>query len=133
MQKATVVDDFFGLCRRIRRGVVLVFNMKRTVAPDNGGGWSKGKIRKCSKESVRQKVFEKNRTGKGKNLRMEEDVGRRRGCAVVGERELLLGGRTVVGTDNIRTYFEFTSFPPWLAAFLAIARLDWLDIVGGGN
>ena len=60
-------------------------------------------------------------------------MGRRRGCAVVGERELLLGGRTVVGTDNSRTYFEFTSFPPWLAAFLAIARLDWLDIVGGGN
>jgi len=63
LQKATVVDDFFGLCRRIRRGVVLVFNMKRTVAPDNGGGWSKGKIRKCSKESstesVRKKVFER--------------------------------------------------------------------------
>ena len=52
---------------------------------------------------------------------------------MVGETELLLGGRTVVGTDNSRTYFEFTSFPPWLAAFLAIARLDWLDIVGGGN
>lgn len=50
---------------------------------------------------------------------------------MVGETELLLGGRTVVGTDNSRTYFEFTSFPPWLAAFLAIARLDWLDIVGG--
>lgn len=64
---------------------------------------------------------------------MEEDVGRRRGCAVVGERELLLGGRTVVGTDNSITYFEFTSFPPWLAAFLAIARLDWLDIVSERN
>ena len=60
-------------------------------------------------------------------------MGRRRGCAVVGETELLLGGRTVVGTDNSRTYFEFTSFPPWLAAFLAIARLDWLDINVGGN
>ena len=85
MQKATVVDDFFGLCRRIRRGVVLVFNMKRTVAPDNGGGWSKGKIRKCSKESVRQcskESVRKNRTVKGKNLRMEEDMGRRRGSAV---------------------------------------------------
>ena len=52
---------------------------------------------------------------------------------MVGETELLLGGRAVVGTDNSRTYFEFTSFPPWLAAFLAIARLDWLDIVGGGT
>ena len=85
MQKATVVDDFFGLCRRIRRGVVLVFNMKRTVAPDNGGGWSKGKIRKRSKESVRQcskESVRKNRTVKGKNLRMEEDMGRRRGSAV---------------------------------------------------
>jgi hypothetical protein len=59
LQNATVEQDFFGLCRRIRRGVVLVFNMKRTVAPDNGGGWSKGKIRQCSKESVRQKVFDR--------------------------------------------------------------------------
>ena len=135
MQITTVVDDFFGLCRRIRRGVVLVFNMKCTVAPDNGGGsdaQERSVRKKCSKEvyerSVRKKctkeVYERSvrkPDGKGQNLRMEEDVRRERvaQCLVkkrFGEKESL-----VVGTDNnSRTYFEFTSFPPWLAAFLAM-------------
>ena len=122
MQITTVVDDFFGLCRRIRRGVVLVFNMKCTVAPDNGGGsdaQERSVRKKCSKEVYERSVRKPD--GKGQNLRMEEDVRRERvaQCLVkkrFGEKESL-----VVGTDNnSRTYFEFTSFPPWLAAFLAM-------------